>query len=78
MLISVLCRYQDDRLAVIDDQYVDLTQAVTAALELADRHSDDKGNGCGPPKSFDICVDGDVLLSVAVLRGSTLGLVDVT
>jgi hypothetical protein len=73
MLISVFCRYRDDCLAIVDDQYVDLRQAVGAALDLADFSGEDKGNGSGPPKSFDVCIDGDICLSVAVLRGGMLG-----
>lgn len=72
MLISVICRFQDDDAQVIGDQYLELPDAVMAALALADLHGDDLGDGHGPPKSFEVCVDGMLELSVAVISGGLL------
>jgi hypothetical protein len=69
MLICVICRFQDDDAQVISDQYIDLRDAVVAALNLADLHGNDQGDGHGPPKRFDVCVNGNVELSVAVITG---------
>lgn len=69
MLISVICRFQDDDAQIISDQYIDLRDAVMAALSLADLHGNDQGDGHGPPKRFDVCVNGVVELSVAVIAG---------
>lgn len=69
MLISVICLFQDDDAQIISDKYINLKDAVMAALNLADLHGNDQGDGHGPPKRFDVCVNGNVELSVAVITG---------
>lgn len=72
MLISVVCRFHDDSLELVDDHYIDLGAAASAALGLADLHGDDRGNGHRRVKSFDVCVDGIVELSVTVFLGGLM------
>ncbi len=78
MLISIICRFENDHVSLVEDRYADLPQAVTAALELAERAGRDSGDvdggdGHGPPETFEVCVDGKVELSVAVKRGGLTG-----
>ncbi len=74
MAISVVCRFADDSVQIINADYGDFGEAVLAALQLADHHGSDKGDGHGPPKRFEVCVGGRVELAVAVVAGGLLGL----
>lgn len=73
MAIAVICRFADGNRQIVSDAYASLRDAVSAALSLADLHGDDRGDGHGPPKRIEVCIDDQLELSVAVIRGGLSG-----
>ena len=72
MAITLTVVFEDGREETIRD-YTDFQEAVVDALDLANRHGTDPGDGSGPPERLCVYCDDVLELCVRVIRGGLVG-----
>ena len=68
-MYKVVLEYEDGRAAVLERHVPNLTEAISFALELADRVGKYKGDGHGPPRFVNICSGEHVEIAISVIAG---------
>lgn len=71
-MLSVTIEYDDGRTEQVQNDFADLQEACHFALNLADRHGQDQGDGHGPPRWVHILHHAKKEISISVVRGGLL------